>query len=555
MSESRRQRAGLSARPLFWVLVAAVLVGGWWGWRRARRPVPNVLIVSIDTLRADALSVEDTPALLDLAARGTRFLSTRAPAPITLPSHATLMTGLWPTRHGLRDNTSPPLPEDRRFPLLAEQFAAAGYDTAAFVASAVLGRRYGLDAGFREYREPAAQDKAAPEFTSLDAGEQVKRFSAWWAARPADRPFFAWVHLWEPHAPYREYAGDARRAGTDERDPPALRYRGEVRKADAALEALLARIDPATTIVVVVGDHGESLGEHGEATHAFLCHGATMDVPLVVAGPGIPAGEEQTRLAALTDLAPTLRRLCGLPNRDTDGEDLLELTGDRVVPGESLYAYRRYRWAQQTVATDGRFTLVDGGQRWALYDRSKDPGETRPLADAEGREAYERLDSFLARYRASGAAGGGEPLGLAGSPYGATTIPEATLLAPEENSQRFPVQDGWARVALLNRAEALLALARAGRDPAPLRTALPELERLERADPENPAPCLLRGRALFFVFHEPQAATAALWKAFERGYTGPDVVRLLRGVLEAAGDAAGQARLDGIVAARKKDGR
>jgi arylsulfatase A-like enzyme len=512
--------------------------------RAARRPAPNVLLVTIDTLRADALSAEDTPALLELAARGTRFTRARAPAPITLPAHATLLSGLWPTRHGLRDNTSPPLPAGRSFPLLAEQFAAAGYDTAAFVASAVLGRRYGLDAGFREYREPASQDKGSPEFVSLDADEQVARFLAWWDARPAGRPYFAWVHLWEPHAPYREYAGDARRAGTDAADPPALRYRGEVRKADAALEALLARVDPATTIVVVVSDHGESLGEHGEATHAYLCHAATMDVPLVVAGPGIPEGREEAGLAALADVAPTLRRLCGLPVRDTDGADLFALPDERVVPGESLYAYRRYRWAQQTVATDGRFTLIDGGKRWALYDRASDPGETRPLADAEEREAYERLDKALARYRGSGVAGGGDPLGLAGSPYGATTIPEATLLAPEENSRRFPVQDGWARVALLNRAEALLALARAGRDPEPLRAVLADLERLERDDPENPAPCLLRGRALFFVFREPDAAAAALWKAFERGYTGPDVVRLLRGVLEAAGDAEGLARLD-----------
>jgi arylsulfatase A-like enzyme len=544
MSESRRQRAGLSARPLFWVLLAALAAGGWWWLRAARRPAPSVLLVTIDTLRADALSTEDTPALLDLAARGTRFLRARAPAPITLPAHATLLSGLWPTRHGLRDNTSPPLPADRNFPLLAEQFAAAGYDTAAFVASAVLGRRYGLDAGFREYREPASQDKGAPEFVSLDADEQVARFLAWWDAKPADRPYFAWVHLWEPHAPYREYAGDARRAGTDASDPAALRYRGEVRKADAALEALLARIDPERTIVIVVADHGESLGEHGEATHAYLCHGATMDVPLVVAGPGIPAAREETDVAALADLAPTLRRLCGLPDRDTDGEDLFALPDDRVVPGESLYAYRRYRWAQQTVATDGRFTLIDGGKRWSLYDRASDPDEMRPLPDAEQREVYERLDKALAAYRRSGAAGGGDPLGRAGSPYGATTIPEATLLAPEANSRRFPVQDGWARVALLNRAEALLALARAGRDAKPLRAVLADLERLERDDPDNPAPCLLRGRALFFVFREPKAAAAALWKAFERGYTGPDVVRLLRGVLEAAGDAEGLARLD-----------
>ncbi|MFI5401422.1 MAG: sulfatase, partial [Planctomycetota bacterium] len=342
-----------------------------------------MLIITVDTLRADALVPDDAPALLDAARRGIRFVRARTPAPLTLPAHATILTGVLPPVHGIRDNTAAPIPgpDARPFPLLAEEFRAAGYATAAFVASGVLDPRYKLDQGFDTYRHPAGPAPGAPSFPELDAKEQVERVRDWIRSRPAGKPFFLWVHLWDPHAPYRPYDGDERRAGTDAGDPDALRYKGEVRRTDAAIEELLKAVDPGTTIVVIAADHGESLGEHGEATHGLLCHGATLDVPLLLFGPGVPAGRTEERVAGLEDIAPTLRRLCELDARAGDGFDLLSLPEERVAVGESLAAHRLYRWAQQSSAFDGRFALLDGGPRVELYDRAEDPVERleRPL--------------------------------------------------------------------------------------------------------------------------------------------------------------------------------
>jgi hypothetical protein len=450
----------------------------------------------------------------------------------------------------VRDNTAAPLPPRaaRGFSLLAEEYAEAGYATAAFVASSVLDPRYGLDAGFEEYRHPAPAPPGDPTFPSRDASEQIELFRRWFEARDPSRPYFAWVHLWEPHAPYRPYAGDERRAGTDgDRDAPPVLYRGEVRKADAAVEALLGRIDRQDTVVVVTADHGESLGEHGESTHGYLCYGATMDVPLVLAGPGIAPGRRDDRVAVLEDLAPTLRRLSRLPPREGDGVDLRGRREPRVVAGESLYAYRLYTWAQQSCAFDGRYSLVDGGARVELFDRDRDPAERTPLADPASLAAYERLDRAIRAYQAPGAARQqGPAYSPAGTPYGSLRREEGDFLPPAVNRRLPDVRDNLPTVGSLNRLRAAIA----GRDRALVGALLPQVVRLEVEDEGNPALSLALGRALLLVLERPAEAARALERAVERGYRSKEALRLLEGAYRAAGDEDNAARVAREMASR-----
>jgi len=515
--------------------VVAVLV-----WRPRGGPPPNVLLITIDTLRADALVPGDTPAILELAARGARFVRVRAPAPLTLPSHATILSGLAPVRHGIRDNTAVPLADAsaRGFPLLAEEFQGAGYATAAFVASAVLDPRYGLDAGFEAYRHPSPRP-GVPGFPARDASEQVDRARAWLAARRKDRPYFLWVHLWEPHAPYRPYAGDPRRSsGSVEDDPAAERYRGEVCKADWAVEELLKSVDAEDTIVVVTSDHGESLGAHDESTHGFLCYGVTLDVPLVLAGPGISVRED-AGLRALADIAPTLRRLCRLPTQPGDGLDLFSEADGRVVVSESLYANRVYGWAQQTAATDGAFSLVVGGPRLELFSLFSDPSEREPIADPERPEAYERLDRPLrAHQRITPGGSAGDPLSPAHTPYGAMRRSGTLFLEAAEN-RRLP--DVRARLIPTLRALNSLDAAIARGQEALVRRFLPEVARLEAADPANPALPFARGRAELLVLKSPAEAARLLRRACDLGYDSADALKLLESAYAAAGDAEGLA--------------
>ncbi|MFQ5844184.1 MAG: sulfatase, partial [Planctomycetota bacterium] len=500
-------------------------------------PRPDVLLVTIDTLRRDAVTPQDMPTLVELAGRGTAFSRARSPVPLTLPAHVSLLSGLQPAGHGIRDNASPPLPEPGRrdFTLLAEEFQEAGYETVAFVASAVLHPRYRLDAGFDRYEHPPAPQPGEPAFRYLRAPEQFVRFLSWRKVRrrpvSGRRPFFCWVHLFDPHDPYHPYDGDGRRDATAAADPPRLRYRGEARRADAALERICREVDLERTIVVVCSDHGEGLGEHGEKTHGYLCYGSTLDVPLVLAGPGVEAGKaDASRACSLVDVAPTLRRLCDLPDRPGAGRDLLGgSAGPRVVVSESLYAWRLYGWAQQTAAFDGGASLVDGGRRWELF--VGDPQERRPVPDPEQDPHYERLDRALQHYRsAAGRSGTGAAVAVL-TPYGSARRPVADFLAAERNSPLRDVRAAMPELKTLYRMRQLIALGQ----PEPLRALLPRLEGLAAGDPPNPAYrlALARARRLLGEYAPALRAAEAAW---ERGYRVPDVLKLIVVVAIQGGD-------------------
>jgi len=363
----------------------------------------NVLLVTLDTLRADRLGCygranADTPALDALAAGGLRFAAAESAVPLTLPSHATILTGLLPPRHGLHDNGRLRLPDD--VATLATRLAAAGYRTGAFVGAFVLDHRYGLGRGFAHYDDEIPRAGSALE-AERPGSVVVDRALAWLAASqatagPADgggrQPFFAWVHLYDAHAPYRPPEPYASRH-------PGDAYGGEVAAVDAQVgrlvAALAARGDLERTVVVVAADHGESLGEHGELTHGLLLYEGTLRVPLLVSAPGVLRPRVIQQPVGLVDLAPTVAALVGQPletrEGGLDGRDLSAalVAGEEPSPAD-IYAETRYPatfgWSPLAALRRGRLKYI-AAPRSELYDLDVDPGEVRDRRADLRREA------------------------------------------------------------------------------------------------------------------------------------------------------------------------
>lgn len=335
---------------------------------------PNVLLVTIDTWRADRLGPAQTPALEAVAGRGLRFTEARTVAPLTLPAHTSILTGLLPPAHGVHLNG---MTADPGAGAVAERLRAGGYRTAAVVGAFVLDRRFGLDEGFGIYddeirRDPAAVDRLEAE---RPANLVVDRAVALLASLDRSRPWFLWVHLYDPHAPYAA-PGDA--AGGSP-------YDAEVRFADAQVGRLLAAIDErgdmARTAIVVTGDHGEGLGEHGETTHGMLLFDATLRVPLIVAGPGIAPAVRQMPVS-LVDVAPTILALAQLaPDPALPGRNLLAPIDEE---GE-VYAETNYPsaagWHPARALIQGRYKFISS-VRPRLFDLSADPAEQHDLSAA-----------------------------------------------------------------------------------------------------------------------------------------------------------------------------
>jgi arylsulfatase A-like enzyme/Flp pilus assembly protein TadD len=336
---------------------------------------PNVLLVTVDTLRPDALGWvagrNATPEMDRLAAEGFAFPAAVSPAPVTLPAHASILTGLVPRRHGARDNGQP-LPEG---PVtLAETLGARGYATGAFVSGFPLARAFGVDRGFAHYDD--ALPDGPPDRRERRAARTADAAATWIAA--AREPWFAWVHFYDPHDPY-EAPGATPRAA----------YDGEVAAVDRALGTLRRRAGTrGAVLTVLAADHGESLGEHGEDTHGFFVYESTIAVPLVVHYPARVRAGRSDAPARLVDVAPTLHDLLGLPAlAGVDGVSLVPLTegAARDVPPaaiETLRPWASYGWAPLRARREGSWKYVDAPRR-ELYDLSRDPGEQRNLAAAE----------------------------------------------------------------------------------------------------------------------------------------------------------------------------
>ena len=310
---------------------AAALI---WATRPARGVKPaqadrrvNLLLVTIDTLRADRVNASLTPNIEALSARGVSFTRARTVAPLTLPAHVSLMTGLLPPNHGVRLNGVHRL--GAGIPTLAQTLKTAGYRTGAFVGAYVLNRRFGLAQGFDTYDDEIARGESSVGLLEAErrGGVVAERAIGWLQSLRNDgEPFMMWVHLYDPHAPY---------------DPPpdmlaramGQPYDGEVAYADAQLGRLVEAVRAAgvldRTLIVVAGDHGESLGEHGESTHGLLLYESALRIPLVLAGAGV-APARRADPTSLVDVLPTVVGVLGLPPpANLDGRDALG-TGGRA---------------------------------------------------------------------------------------------------------------------------------------------------------------------------------------------------------------------------------
>lgn len=518
---------------------AAILALGAWLLLRPRAR-PNVLLVTIDTARADHIGRgKGLPAIEAFLDRATHFRCARAPAPLTLPSHLTMLTGLLPAHHGIHDNVAPPLPKDRGFPLLQEEMREAGYATAAFAACSVLGPQTGIGEGFQTFECPPSAPEFSGEYNDPPAEERVSAPLRWLENRRGS--WFLWVHFFDPHAPYQPFRGDARREAVRAEAPDAVRYQGEIRRVDAALERLLAAV-PEGTIVLVASDHGEGLFEHDEATHGPLCYGTTIDVFLAATGPGLTPGAEEAGPRGLADLAPTIRQWCGLPPRPTDGAPL---TGPPlpVVVSESLHTWLLHGWGQCFSATDGRHSLVESGPRIEFFDRERDPREGHPL-DARGNAAFERLDRAILGLRSlPGAPRQGSASGAA-TPYGMVRRPFSAYVSREENAGLIDPRQGFPRWILLETGSRLIYEGASRRDPGPLQEAIALFRKVAAEEDRSPAPFfyLMHAQArLAEVSGAPEwhlAAAQAGREAIRRGYLDPIVLQIVLREALLSGDAS-----------------
>ncbi|NIM02181.1 MAG: sulfatase-like hydrolase/transferase [Acidobacteria bacterium] len=371
----------------------------------AEEDLPNVVLITLDTTRADRLGCYggdgvSTPAIDALAREGVRFDQAQSPAPLTVPAHASLMSGLVPRRHGARDNARYPV--GRQVALLPEYFKARGYRTAAFVSSALLDRRAGFNQKFDLYDDTV---RIGPGEASNDeeraATQTNEAVLAWLPGTEA--PFFLWVHYFDPHLPYVPPDPFAERF----EDRP---YDGEIAFMDEALGELVNRIRSRfpETLIVVAGDHGESLGEHGEQTHGVFLYQVTQRVPLIFFGPGIPRGRVVSERVGLVDVMPTLLDLTRfeLPT-DLDGRSLVPLLRGktkkwkrRAYEMESLFPQSAYDWAPLRGWVLGDLVAIDA-PRPELYDLATDPKQQNNLG-ADHAKAEPLLGEGYARNPVSG---------------------------------------------------------------------------------------------------------------------------------------------------------
>jgi len=347
-------------------------------------PPVSVLLVTIDTLRADRADPDGpfpdlTPNLAGLARRGVRFTDATAHAPLTFPSHVSIMTGLFPSAHGARDNGSYVLRDEAL--TLAELLKARGYRTAAFVASFVLARGFGLAQGFDTYGDQFDVSGSRYSFADLQrrGAEVAGDTAAWLEAAAADPgPVFVWMHLYDPHAPY-----EAPKAFADRH--PGQPYNAEVAAADWAVGYVLDRLPDQFRdhmLVIVTSDHGEGLGDHGEPEHGIFLYDSTLHVPLIIAGAGLPAGRIVREQVRLVDLMPTILDLTGtaLPE-GLAGESLAPLARGAArakVPAsyaESWFQRLHFGWSELRAVRTGGWKFVQA-PRPELYDLRTDQGES-----------------------------------------------------------------------------------------------------------------------------------------------------------------------------------
>jgi choline-sulfatase len=405
------------------VAFAGVLAAAVWLTRPARDPQgtirrlwavrdverPSFVLITLDTTRADRLGCygyphATTPHIDALARRGVLFEQAASPSPLTLPAHASILTGTYPTFHGVRINGNAAL--GRAHLTLAEALSEQGYQTAAFVAAFVLDGRWGLDQGFDLYDDRF--DLRGRKHLDLAAvqrpGNEVMDAALEWLERHEREPFFAWIHLYDPHTPYAP--PEPFLSAHAPRGPTGL-YDGEIAFADQQVGRLVSWLEAsgvgARTVVVVMADHGEGLGSHGEGTHGYFAYDYALRVPLIVATPFEKLhGVRVASQVSAVDVFPTVLALAGIaPAPAVHGRSLLGLMlqpgagAATYAYGESMAPHLQYGWSPLHALRSERYKLIKA-PRPELYDVAADPHEATNVI-ARHPEVAERMRNELER--------------------------------------------------------------------------------------------------------------------------------------------------------------
>lgn len=381
-------------------------------WKDLGVEKPNVILITLDTTRADHLPAYGyagvrTPVLDALAGRGVVFEQCTSATPLTLPSHCTIMTGDYPTKHGVRVNGNAALAGSQT--TLAEVFKAEGYETGAFIGAFVLDGRWGLAQGFDLYDDSfdLRRFKQIDLGTVQRPGNEVVDAALDWLGKRPKTPFFAWVHLYDPHLPYSPPEPYASEYGPS----PTGLYDGEIAFMDSQIGRLVEWLDrkalSRSTILALVGDHGEGLGEHGEYAHGYFIYDYAVQVPFIVSLPFVETeGVRLTQQVSTVDVFPTLLDLAGLkPPSTVHGRSLVPMmfspgkSGGRPAYSESLAPNIQFGWSPLHSLRDGKFKFIEAPKP-ELYDVDSDRHELENLVSAKpglGGRMRGRLKDLMTR--------------------------------------------------------------------------------------------------------------------------------------------------------------
>lgn len=444
---SRSRRVLLAGSAVLLVALAVFFIARWRQGSGVSRP--DIILVTIDTLRADALGFAGnekvrTPFLDRIAAEGIVFTNAHAHNVITFPSHANILTGLLPYQHGIRDNAGYTLDPQHR--TIASRLREEGYATAAFVAAFPLDSRTGLDQGFDRYDDDYRQGSDPTKFIMVErpAAEVLGPAKEWWGSSSGQKRFL-WIHLFEPHSPYvppphlaAEYADDP--------------YLGEVTAVDQELEAFLSPILAKEEILLIAtSDHGEALGEHGELTHGLFAYEETLKVPLLIHEPRRLEPRSEARAARHIDIVPTILDRLGIePPGDLPGRSLLGIDGEADTYFEALSASLNRGWAPLT-------GLIRDNRKYIhlpipeLYDLVSDPAEQRNILDDDRRTALrlrEELEAIDQTLPARHAISAEEQAQLLSLGYTAGTASQKTTYTEEDDPKNLVHLDGMLQQAI-----------------------------------------------------------------------------------------------------------
>jgi arylsulfatase A-like enzyme/Flp pilus assembly protein TadD len=444
----------------------------------------NLLLVTIDTLRADRLgcygySQIETPNLDKIARQGVLFENAVAPAPLTAPSHASMMTGVYPTVHKVRNTGGFVLSPSE--PKLSKILQDQGWDTAAFIGSSVLKGRFGFNQGFAVYDDemPTSASGSAVAEPERRAGEVVDRAVKWLGAQ-SGKPFFLWVHVYDPHIPY------------DPPDPFREKYRdrpydGEIAYTDQQLGRLFDTVArksrPENTLIAVLSDHGESFSEHGEYTHGVFLYDTTLRIAFLMAGGPIPAGLRVKQQARTVDLLPTVLELMGgKAPPGTQGTSLAPAFRGKEVPtaysyAETLFPKFNMGWAEIRAMRTNRWKYIRAPKP-ELYDLAQDPAETTNVIASHAAEAQE-LEAQLKAVSA-----GAEK--VAPAPMDPRTMQQLRSLGYLGGSSSQPAELTGKGTDPKDRLDVLRLLHLAVHSGAPLPQRISMLRKAIAEDPTNP---------------------------------------------------------------------